>query len=284
MTQTHSRRLHCALILFCMALLLAGPVHAFTADSLDITVDKNGDAVAVFRFTLEGLIENAIPQSVLQEQLQNGLTTSNDPPQLVSMDRSSATLIFKKFADVSDVPTGTQYQTASMDFTKAEIALKNSAVSSVITADFSPAKVTVTFPDNFAKELDNVDALPSITHIVIDPSKQQVSVDRLKYGAVKVLSSPSTIQVYVDGTYTGDAPDTFSGIAPGTHTLEFRKDGYSPVTKTVNVTGGQTLQISVFLATIPTTPTPAASGFPSLLAGCALVSCMILRLRKQQYR
>jgi len=280
MTQTHSRRVRCALVLFCMTLLVAGPVHAFTADSLDITVDKNGDAVAIFRFTLEGLLENAIPQSVLQEQLLKGLTTSNDPPQLIAMDRSSATLLLKKFADVSDVPTGTQYQTASMDFTKAEIALKNSAVSSVITADFSPAKVTVTFPDNYTKELASVDALPSITHIVIDPSKQQAAADRMKYGAVKVLSSPSTIQVYVDGTYTGDAPGTFSTVTPGTHTLEFRKDGYSPVTKTVNVTGGQTLQVSVFLATIPATPTPAAPGFAGLLAACALASGMILRLRK----
>lgn len=280
MTMIHSRRLRCALILLCLALLVAGPVHAFTADSLDITVDKNGDAVAIFRFTLEGLLENAIPQSVLQEQLQKGLTTGNDPPQLVSMDRSSATLLFKKFADVSDVPTGTQFQTASMDFTKAEIALKNSAVSSVITADFSPTKVIVTFPDNYAKELDNVDALPSITHIVIDPSKQQAAADRLKYGSVKVLSSPSTIQVYMDGTYKGDAPATFSEITPGTYSLEFRKDGYSPVTKTVNVTGGQTLQVSVFLAAIPATPTPAAHGFAGILAVCALVSGMILRLRK----
>ena len=82
MTLTLSHTLRCGLILLCMALLIAGPVHAFTANSLDITVDKNGDAVAIFRFTLDGLIENAIPQSVLQDQLQKGLTTSNDPPQL----------------------------------------------------------------------------------------------------------------------------------------------------------------------------------------------------------
>lgn len=280
MTLTHSRTPRCALILVCMALLLAGPVHAFTASSLDITVDKNGDAVAIFRFTLDGLIENAIPQSVLQDQLQKGLTTSNDPPQLISMDRSSATLLLKNFSDVSDVPTGTQYQTATMDFTKAEIALKNSAVSSVITADFSPAVVTVTFPDNYTKELDNVNDLPAITHIIIDPSKQQAVADRLKYGAVKVISSPSTIKVYMDGTYTGDAPATFSDIAPGTHSLNFQKDGYTPVTETINITGGQTLQISVFLATIPTTPTPGAPGFPGILAGVALAICVIVRMKR----
>ena len=69
------------------------------------------------------LHENAIPQSLLQDQPQKGLTTSNDPPQLVPMDRSSATLLLN-FSDVSAVPAGTQYQTASMDFTKAEIAFE----------------------------------------------------------------------------------------------------------------------------------------------------------------
>lgn len=276
-----SRTLRTALIFFCLALLLAGPVHAFTADSLDITVDKNGDATAVFRYTLEGLIENAIPQSVLEEQLQKGLTTSSDPPQLISMDKSGATLLMKKFADVSDVPTGTQYQTESMDFRKAEIALKNSAVSSVITADFSPSKVTVTFPDNYTKELDNVDTLPAITHIIIDPSKSQAAGSAPAGGTIKVLSTPSSVQVFIDDTYTGNAPDTFASIAPGSHTLKFQKDGYAPVTRTVNVTNGQSLQVSVFLATLPPTTTPAAPGFTGILAGLALALCVIVRLRNK---
>jgi hypothetical protein len=279
MTQTHSRNPRCILIIFCMALLLAGPVHAFTADSLDITVDKSGDATAVFRYTLEGIIENSIPESMLQEQLLKGLTTSNDPPQLISMDKSSATLLLKKFADVTDVPTGTQYQTASMDFKKAEIALKNSAVSSVITADFSPSKVTVTFPDKYTKTLNSVDSLPAITHIVIDPSKQQASGVKATTGAIKVISSPSSVQVYVDNTYSGDAPATFSDISPGTHTLKFQKEGYADVTKTVNLTAGQTLQVSVFLSYLPTTTVPAP-GFAGILAGLALGLCVIVRMKK----
>jgi hypothetical protein len=279
MTQTHSRNPRCILVIFCMVLLLAGPVHAFTADSLDITVDKSGDATAVFRYTLEGLIENAIPESVLQEQLLKGLTSSNDPPQLISMDKSSATLLLKKFADVTDVPTGTQYQTASMDFKKAEIALKNSAVSSVITADFSPAKVTVTFPDKYTKTLNSVDSLPAITHIVIDPSKAQSLGVKTTTGSIKVISSPSSVQVFVDNTYTGDAPSTFPDIAPGIHTLKFHKEGYSDVTKAVNISAGQTLQVSVFLAYHPTTTVPAP-GFAGILGCLALVFCVIIRMRK----
>lgn len=280
MALTQSRTLRCGLILVCMALLIAGPVHAFTANSLDITVDKNGDAVAIFRFTLDGLIENAIPQSVLQDQLQKGLTTSNDPPQLVSMDRSSATLLLKNFSDVSDVPTGTQYQTATMDFTKAEIALKNSAVSSVISADFSPAKVTVTFPDNYTRELDNVDTLPAITHTVVDPAKQLAASSGSTNGEITVLSSQSGVRMYMDGSYTGDIPASFMDIAPRPHTLEFRKDGYTPVTKTINMTAGQSLQLSVFLAVIPPTATPGAPGFTGIPAGIALVFCIMVRMRK----
>lgn len=112
------------LVSFSIAVLMMIPAAAFTANSLDISVGENGDAIAVFSFTLEGFVENAIPQSMLEEQLLKGLSTSSDPPELISMDRSSATIRMKKFADTSDVPTGTEYRTASMNFKKAEIALQ----------------------------------------------------------------------------------------------------------------------------------------------------------------
>ena len=87
-------------ISICLACALIVPVSAFTATSLDITINKNGDATAIFRFTLDGVIENAIPQSVLEEQLKKGLTTGPEPPVLEEVTRESATLLMKKFADV----------------------------------------------------------------------------------------------------------------------------------------------------------------------------------------
>ncbi len=63
--------------IICITFIMSAPASAFVANSLDITVDKNGDATAIFRFTLEGIIENAIPQSVLENQLKKGLTTSS---------------------------------------------------------------------------------------------------------------------------------------------------------------------------------------------------------------
>ena len=114
--------------LLCFAFLVIVPAAAFTADSLNISVGTNGDATAVFQFTLDGVIENAIPQSMLEDQLAKGLATSSSPPQIISFDKSEATLLLNGFATTTNVPTGTEYQTSTMDFSKAQIALQNSAV------------------------------------------------------------------------------------------------------------------------------------------------------------
>ena len=145
MSQTFTTNLLRLLSIACITVLIAIPAHAFTANSLDITIDKSGDATASFTFTLEGFLENAIPLSMLEEELKKGLTTNSKPPVLLSMHKSGATMLLKKFADTRDVEQGTEYRTPQMNFLKAEIALKNSALSSVVTADFSPSEITITF-------------------------------------------------------------------------------------------------------------------------------------------
>ena len=253
----------CCLILACCSTFVVKPVHAFTANSLDITIDKNGDAIATFRFTLEGIIENTIPQSMLEDELKKGLTTSAEPPELISMDRSSAVLRMKKFADVSDVPTGTGYLTASMDFKLAEIALQNSALSSVVSADFSPETVTLTFPDSYQQKFNNVDLLPAVFHIVIDPSKippTETAPGTAATGVMNVTSSPLNVKVYLDSNYIGDAPSVFPEIATGTHTVEFRKEGFESVSKTVTILEGKTTNVMVVLKYItPVTPAETSS-------------------------
>jgi hypothetical protein len=266
------------LVVICTVLLVAGPASAFTANSLDIIVDKSGDATAVFTFSLDGVIENAIPQSMLEEQLVNGLGGSSDPPILISMDRSSATLLMKNFAGVKDVETGTEYQTGTMDFKKADIALKNSAVSTVITADFSPSRITVTFPDKYARTFSDVDALPALTHTVVDAAKAAAAAQAASTGAIQITASPQDAEVWIDGVYQGNAPQTFSDLAPGTHALEFRKNGYSAITKSVNVTAGKTLKVSVLLATdaVAVLETPVSPGFGGMAAGVALAAGSVL--------
>lgn len=240
------------LILGCCSPFIVIPAHAFTANSLDIAIEKNGDAVATFRFTLEGILENSVPQSVLEEELKKGLTTSSDPPDLISMDRSSAVLLLKKFADTLDVPTGTEYRTATMDFKKAEAALQNSALGGVVSADFSPEKILLVFPDSYQREFFNVDVLPALSHIVIDPSKTpQTPVPVIPTGFLNVSSSPQGVKVFLDGTYVGEAPTIIDGVSPGSHTAEFTKDGYESASKPVTVLEGKTTSILVVLRYVP---------------------------------
>lgn len=240
------------LILACCSPFIVIPAQAFTADSLDISIAANGDAVATFRFTLEGILENSVPQSILEEELKKGLTTSSDPPELISMDRSSAVLLMKKFADTQDVPTGTEYRTASMDFKKAEVALQNSALSSVVSADFSPEKILLVFPDSYQREFSNVDVLPAVSHIVIDPSKTpKIQETIIPGGILNVTSSPQGVNVFLDGAYLGEAPAVFPDVSPGSHTIEFTKNGYESAVKSITVLEGKTTGIMVVLRYIP---------------------------------
>lgn len=267
------------LVLACSVFFTVIPAQAFTANSLDIIVSENGDAIATFRFTLEGIIENSIPQSILEEELKKGLTTSAEPPELKSMDKSSAVLLLKKFADTSDVPTGTEYRTATMDFKKAEIALQNSAISGAVSADFSPDKITLTFPDSFRREFSNVDILPAVFHTVVDPSKTPrptslpgvtgtavpgATIVQSVTGSMNVTSSPPGVKVYLGSGYIGDAPALFMGIVPGTHMVEFRKDGYESVSKNVTINPQKTTNVMVVLRYIPQAATEEPSAFPWL--------------------
>jgi hypothetical protein len=263
------------LMLACCSFLMVIPAYAFTANSLDITVNENGDAIATFHYTLEGIIENSIPQSVLEEELKKGLTTSSEPPELKSMDRSGAVLVMKKFADTYAVPTGTEYLTATLDFKKAEAALQNSALSSVVAADFSPEKIVLTFPDSYQREFSNVDVLPAVSHTVADPAKiaaltqAQASPGATLIpggkGSMNVTSSPLNVKVYLDSRYIGEAPSVFPDIASGIHTIVFSKDGFASLKKNVTINEGKITNIMVVLEYIPPAISKEISSFPGIV-------------------
>jgi len=190
-------------VLCCMlCTLVAAPVASFTAQSLTITVGTDGNAQADFRYTLEGLVENAIPESMLEDQLKKGLATSDEPPDVTAFDKSGATLIMKHFAQLSDTSTGTEYLTESLDFTKAKQALDSSAVSSVITADFTPHTTAVIFPDGYTQTYTDSSLLPAIRHVVIDPSKKAATPTHTA-AVTASATARATVKVTVNPTPKG---------------------------------------------------------------------------------
>ncbi|MFA5332706.1 MAG: PEGA domain-containing protein [Methanoregula sp.] len=260
-----------------LALLLVAPACAFTADSLNITISENGDATAVFKFTLEGIIENAIPLSSLQNELVKGLDTSSDPPQVISFTNSDATLFLKNFAVTNDVAYGSEYQTTPMDFKKAQFAFEGSAVSHVITADFSPKTITITFPDGFSQTLTQSSILPTMIHTVTDSTKaaSASTTNTSALGTIYVKTAPDSVRVYYDSGYVGLSPYTITGATAGQHRILLEKDGYITQTKTLNVSSGETVNVNIALAYAQTTTknSPVSSGMIvlSVLGACGLV-------------
>lgn len=74
-------------------------------------------------------------------------------------------------------------------------------------------------------------------------------------GSLSVSSTPSGARIYLDGSYQGKTPKTFSDVSVGSHYIELKLEGYNLWSDRINVMTGSTSYISVQLiptATIPT--------------------------------
>ena len=81
-----------------------------------------------------------------------------------------------------------------------------------------------------------------------------------KTGSIKITSSPSGAEVYLDNEYHGITPNTINAVPAGNHTIEIREGGYKNWSQNITVTSGSTASVSPSLvplaATVPTkTPT-----------------------------
>ena len=68
------------------------------------------------------------------------------------------------------------------------------------------------------------------------------------FGAIKVTSTPSNAEVYLDGTDTGETtPCTLKNISPGDYTVKVTKKGYADYEETVTVEENKTVNVSAVL-------------------------------------
>lgn len=103
-------------------------------------------------------------------------------------------------------------------------------------------------------------------------------------GSISASSSPSDAEMYLDNIFKGLTPITLDSITPGTHTVLIKLSGYQDYSSQVQVTAGQTTQISATLIQAATpTPTPTVSGpaFPLVVLG-ALAALVLLAGRKRR--
>lgn len=66
----------------------------------------------------------------------------------------------------------------------------------------------------------------------------------LIYGSVNITSFPSDATIYIDGNFMGNTPKIITDLDVGKHQLELKKSQYISVCKTINIIGGQTININ----------------------------------------
>lgn len=151
----------------CVVFLAVMPAQAFTAKTLTITLDENGNAQADMQYDLSFAEQAAIflhaadPAATLQSALQENL---NRPVTVQKADMSSADVTIGSFASLSTSDGTTTMTTPAFSFAAAQKAVQNEWYAPLISADFAPQVTTITFPDGYTSTHYNQIDIPSVSH------------------------------------------------------------------------------------------------------------------------
>ena len=103
-------------------------------------------------------------------------------------------------------------------------------------------------------------------------------------GSLSVATTPAGALVLVDGIGQGTTPVTISGLAPGTHTLVLKMNGFDDVTAQVAIEAGQTQTFSAALpqstaaTASPSAPAPNKTpGFGAVLGIAAPGAVLLIK-------
>jgi len=104
-------------------------------------------------------------------------------------------------------------------------------------------------------------------------------------GGIAVISSPTGAEVFEDNVFKGISPLTLDSQKPGSYGISLRMDGYQDWQTTVQVTAGQTSQITATMnaaptTTTPPTPAPTQAGMIPLTVMTAIGAVAIVLLRR----
>jgi len=147
--------------------LCACPAQAFTAKTLDIAVQENGDATIIFNYELSWYETVAVfthianPNTELKNALESNYGKGVD---VISTSGSQVQVLVHGFASSTVNDGSTTMTTPALSFQSAEKVLKQYWFAPLISVDFSPEVTHVVFPDGYVEEYDNQIAIPQISH------------------------------------------------------------------------------------------------------------------------
>jgi hypothetical protein len=155
--------------LFFVAFLLVCPAQAFTAKSLDITVQDNTDAVITFAYELSWYENAAVFVRIGDPgtELKKALESNFHKPVLVTEAGAGRSQFYVKGFAAKKVNNSTvTLITPAMSFREAEQVLKTYWFAPLISADFSPAVTRVMFPDGYTETFSEQDQIPRVSHVL----------------------------------------------------------------------------------------------------------------------
>jgi hypothetical protein len=149
--------------------LVTMPASAFTAKTLVISIEENGDSNINFNYHLtwmENLAYSLIPH---KEWIVESALNSKFPQKEVDdirVSRTNTYLTVKGFAKVTTTGSITTYKTPIVSFRIAEDLLDNyPRIKKAIKPDFSPEKTIVKFPGSGDQyTYTNVEEIPRIIY------------------------------------------------------------------------------------------------------------------------
>ena len=153
------------LVWVCMCAVL--PAHAFTADTLTISVDGNGDAHAVMTYDLTLAEQAAIffhavnPATQLQTVISDNFAGQ---VTVLRADTSSAEVTISSFATVNHSGNTTTITTPAFSFENAQKIMEKYWFASLLSPHLNPQITTITFPDGYQATYNGQMSFPSVTH------------------------------------------------------------------------------------------------------------------------
>ncbi len=147
--------------------MVACPAHAFTAKSLDITIQDSTDAIITFDYELSWFESIAVfsriadPSAELVKALKSEF---NKNVEVISVTGNHVQLWVQNYATRKENDGTATLNAPALSFRNAEKALNNYWFAPLISPDFSPEITRVSFPDGYSEEFYNQDQIPSLSH------------------------------------------------------------------------------------------------------------------------
>lgn len=145
------------------------PAQAFTAKTLDINVQSNGDAIITFSYALSWYENVAVfahiadPNTELKNALESNYGKNVD---VISATGNQAQVLVHGFAQQTVTDGSVTLNTPALSFESAQNVLNHYWFAPLINVDFSPEVTTVDFPDGYVAQDHDQIAIPGISHTV----------------------------------------------------------------------------------------------------------------------